>query len=124
MIVNYLVLCLYNRLCIGHFHCIFLGVVNVLATTPMWVVNTRLKLQGKSRKLQSSEHRAREAPHYKGMLGESYLSRHGVAECVVFPAGGTLTSVRVVLPYLIRLDILYCTIIVVIDGLKPGIIHN
>ncbi|MBN3293533.1 PM34 protein, partial [Polypterus senegalus] len=42
---------------------IFAGVVNVLITTPLWVVNTRLKLQGakfRNRDIKST--------HYKGIL--------------------------------------------------------
>lgn len=40
------------------------GVVNVLLTTPMWVVNTRLKLQGvkfRNEDLQQT--------HYRGIFG-------------------------------------------------------
>ncbi|KAI1883895.1 hypothetical protein AGOR_G00220790 [Albula goreensis] len=52
------------------------GVVNVLLTTPMWVVNTRLKLQGakfRSEDLQQT--------HYKGILDafSQIVSREGVA---------------------------------------------
>lgn len=42
------------------------GTVNVLLTTPMWVVNTRLKLQGakfRNEDLQQT--------HYKGIFGQS-----------------------------------------------------
>lgn len=41
------------------------GTVNVLLTTPMWVVNTRLKLQGakfRNEDLQQT--------HYKGIFGQ------------------------------------------------------
>ncbi|XP_019642038.1 PREDICTED: peroxisomal membrane protein PMP34-like isoform X2 [Branchiostoma belcheri] len=42
------------------------GVVNVLLTTPMWVVNTRLKLQGA--KFTGEEQRENKPPHYKGIM--------------------------------------------------------
>ncbi|CAH1274198.1 SLC25A17 [Branchiostoma lanceolatum] len=42
------------------------GVVNVLLTTPMWVVNTRLKLQGA--KFTGEEQRENKPPHYKGIV--------------------------------------------------------
>ena len=50
----------------------FVGVINVYATTPMWVVNMRLKLQGKANRgsSQNSELETNRAPTYKGMLGE------------------------------------------------------
>lgn len=41
------------------------GVVNVLVTTPLWVVNTRLKLQGA--KFRNTEIHP---THYTGILGE------------------------------------------------------
>lgn len=45
--------------------CTSLGTVNVLLTTPMWVVNTRLKLQGA--KFRNEElHQT----HYKGIFGQ------------------------------------------------------
>lgn len=48
-----------------------LGIINVFTTTPMWVVNMRLKLQGKANRgnnnLEDEEHRP---PHYLGMIGE------------------------------------------------------
>lgn len=54
--------------------CVFVaGIVNVLMTTPLWVVNTRLKLQGakfRTKDLQSSE-----TKKYKGIIGEWYLLR-------------------------------------------------
>ncbi|XP_078691172.1 peroxisomal membrane protein PMP34-like isoform X1 [Branchiostoma floridae x Branchiostoma belcheri] len=42
------------------------GVVNVLLTTPMWVVNTRLKLQGA--KFTGEEQRENKPHHYKGIV--------------------------------------------------------
>lgn len=46
------------------------GVVNVLVTTPLWVVNTRLKLQG------SKFHNADIRPtNYSGILGEKLFIR-------------------------------------------------
>lgn len=42
------------------------GVVNVLITTPMWVVNTRLKLQGA--KLETEKYLERKHPNYHGIL--------------------------------------------------------
>ena len=55
----------------------FVGVINVYATTPMWVVNMRLKLQGKANRgsSQSSELETNRAPQYKGMLGELQITR-------------------------------------------------
>lgn len=42
------------------------GVVNVLVTTPLWVVNTRLKLQGA--KLKTEQYKKMKFPHYNGIL--------------------------------------------------------
>lgn len=42
------------------------GVVNVLVTTPLWVVNTRLKLQGA--KFETEKYREKKMPKYKGIL--------------------------------------------------------
>ncbi|XP_060064214.1 peroxisomal membrane protein PMP34-like [Ylistrum balloti] len=42
------------------------GVINVLVTTPLWVVNTRLKLQGI--KFQTEKYREKKMPKYKGIL--------------------------------------------------------
>ncbi|XP_033749190.1 peroxisomal membrane protein PMP34-like [Pecten maximus] len=42
------------------------GVINVLVTTPLWVVNTRLKLQGA--KFQTEKYREKKMPVYKGIL--------------------------------------------------------
>ena len=55
----------------------FVGVINVYATTPMWVVNMRVKLQGKADRgsSQSSELETNRAPRYKGMLGELQITR-------------------------------------------------
>ena len=55
----------------------FVGVINVYATTPMWVVNMRLKLQGKANRgsNQSSDLETNRAPQYKGMLGELQITR-------------------------------------------------
>lgn len=41
------------------------GAVNVILTTPMWVVNTRLKLQGAKFRNQDLHQ-----THYRGMFGE------------------------------------------------------
>ncbi len=50
--------------------CFFVaGIVNVLMTTPLWVVNTRLKLQGatfRTKDLDSSS----KTRKYKGIIGE------------------------------------------------------
>lgn len=43
-----------------------LGTVNVLLTTPMWVVNTRLKLQGAKFRNEDLHQ-----THYKGIFGQS-----------------------------------------------------
>lgn len=42
------------------------GVVNVLVTTPLWVVNTRIKLQGVN--FHTDEHKEAKVPRYKGIL--------------------------------------------------------
>ncbi|KAK3089477.1 hypothetical protein FSP39_003920 [Pinctada imbricata] len=42
------------------------GCVNVILTTPLWVVNTRLKLQGA--KFYTSKHNDAKLPKYKGIL--------------------------------------------------------
>jgi len=46
-----------------------LGVVNVLLTTPLWVVNTRLKLQGAKFRNEDIV-----PTNYKGIIGEHLLS--------------------------------------------------
>ena len=42
------------------------GVINVLVTTPLWVVNTRLKLQGIN--FETEKYRDTNQPHYKGII--------------------------------------------------------
>jgi len=42
------------------------GIINVLTTTPLWVVNTRMKMQ----ELPSSDGRPR--PKYKNLLGQQF----------------------------------------------------
>lgn len=44
-----------------------LGVVNVLVTTPLWVVNTRLKLQGAKFRNEDIQ-----PTHYRGIMGKIY----------------------------------------------------
>lgn len=46
----------------------FSGVVNVLVTTPLWVVNTRLKLQGA--KFKTEKFKETKLPKYTGILGK------------------------------------------------------
>lgn len=50
---------------IFNFLCISPGVINVLVTTPLWVVNTRLKLQG-SKFRNADIH----TTNYSGILGK------------------------------------------------------
>lgn len=47
------------------------GIVNVLMTTPLWVVNTRLKLQGATFRTKDLEYS--KTRKYKGIIGEYYL---------------------------------------------------
>lgn len=49
--------------------CLLLGVVNVLVTTPLWVVNTRLKLQGARFRNEDIQ-----PTHYNGIMGN--FKRH------------------------------------------------
>lgn len=51
----------------SHSHSIFpSGILNVVVTTPLWVVNTRLKLQGAKFRAQNCENNKK----YQGLLGE------------------------------------------------------
>jgi adenine nucleotide transporter 17 len=55
-------------------HILLAGVVNVLTTTPLWVVNTRLKMKGLgSRTGHGSSERV--ANQYSGLLG--MMAVHG-----------------------------------------------
>lgn len=61
---------LWNCLVLTDFPCLVaLGVVNVLLTTPLWVVNTRLKLQGAKFRNEDIV-----PTNYKGIIGEHLLS--------------------------------------------------
>ncbi|XP_067935657.1 peroxisomal membrane protein PMP34-like [Watersipora subatra] len=53
------------------------GIINVYATTPMWVVNTRLKLQGSLARMSSGG----SSEHYQGMLDcfSKIIKKEGVA---------------------------------------------
>ena len=53
-------------LCLAPF--LFTGVVNVLLTTPLWVVNTRLKLQGAKFRNEDIG-----PTNYSGIIGECLL---------------------------------------------------
>lgn len=44
------------------------GIVNVLMTTPLWVVNTRLKLQGATFRTKGLE--CSKTRKYEGIIGE------------------------------------------------------
>lgn len=57
------------------------GAVNVILTTPMWVVNTRLKLQGAKFRDEDVQQ-----THYRGILG--------VCLCRTRPPGRTAAVVR------------------------------
>ena len=46
------------------------GVVNVFTTTPLWVANTRLKLQGVQLNSSSDKAAAFRQRTYKGMIGQ------------------------------------------------------
>lgn len=48
--------------------CFALGVVNVLLTTPLWVVNTRLKLQGAKFRNEDIV-----PTNYRGIIGKHLL---------------------------------------------------
>ncbi|XP_030839812.1 peroxisomal membrane protein PMP34 [Strongylocentrotus purpuratus] len=69
------------------------GVVNVLATTPMWVVNTRLKMQGvqfKTKHFRESKH-----PKYSGIMDafEKIIDQEGVQALW----SGTISSLMLVI---------------------------
>ena len=49
----------------------FTGVFNVLVTTPLWVVNTRLKLQGIKFKTEHMENDKKKK--YRGIVGEAKI---------------------------------------------------
>lgn len=77
--------------------CFFVaGIVNVLMTTPLWVVNTRLKLQGatfRTKDLDSSS----KTRKYKGIIGEQYLQTPEwtiKTECCVIGLTKALTCIR------------------------------
>ena len=44
------------------------GVINVLMTTPLWVVNTRLKVQGA--KFETENYQEEKKVQYKGIIGK------------------------------------------------------
>lgn len=48
---------------------VHVGVVNVILTTPMWVVNTRLKMQGVKFRNEDLHQ-----THYRGIFGERFIS--------------------------------------------------
>jgi len=51
------------------------GLVNVMTTTPMWVANTRLRLQGikwKASKSSTQDPSAVSNTNYNGLIGEIY----------------------------------------------------
>lgn len=52
---------------------LFSGIVNVLMTTPLWVVNTRLKLQGAMFRTKGLENN--KTKKYKGIIGECIITR-------------------------------------------------
>lgn len=54
---------------ITHGQLIFSGIVNVLLTTPLWVVNTRLKLQGAT--FRSKDLQDNKTKKYNGIIGKS-----------------------------------------------------
>ena len=49
-------------------HILLIGIVNVVMTTPLWVVNTRLKLQGATFRTKGLENS--KTKKYKGIIGE------------------------------------------------------
>jgi adenine nucleotide transporter 17 len=49
-------------------YCHLLGVINVLITTPLWVANTRIKLQGVN--LKSEEMNKKVQYKYTGLVGK------------------------------------------------------
>lgn len=51
---------------------LFSGIVNVLMTTPLWVVNTRLKLQGAMFRTKGLENN--KTKKYKGIIGECIIT--------------------------------------------------
>lgn len=65
--------------CLFFFKPIFMsfatGAVNVLLTTPMWVVNTRLKLQGAKFRNENIHQ-----THYRGIFGQNFLLKFIVTQ--------------------------------------------
>lgn len=65
------------------------GVINVLVTTPLWVVNTRLKLQGAN--FHTDEHKEAKVPRYRGLIDALLkVARH---EGIPSLWNGTLPSI-------------------------------
>ena len=48
---------------------VLIGATNVLTTTPLWVVNTRLKIQGVKTSLHKKSDEKHKSVHYKGISG-------------------------------------------------------
>ena len=46
-----------------------IGATNVLTTTPLWVVNTRLKIQGVRTSQHKKSDEEQKSVHYKGIAG-------------------------------------------------------
>ncbi|XP_071815271.1 peroxisomal membrane protein PMP34-like [Apostichopus japonicus] len=69
------------------------GIVNVLSTTPMWVVNTRLKMQGVHFKTERIE--KKKFPKYSGIIDafQKIISQEGVSTLW----SGTVSSLALVI---------------------------
>lgn len=69
------------------------GVINVLSTTPLWVVNSRMKMQG-AKLTEADKEKMRRYPHYKGTIDG--LIKIAQTEGVPALWSGTLPSLALV----------------------------
>ena len=63
-------------------YCLLSGVVNVLLTTPLWVANTRLKLQGA--KMHTKAYDKASDRKYEGIIGRSQCFKGHICDTCIF----------------------------------------